>query len=180
MRTGLKCKSRDLSSSFQLCCSLALLQKSQSPSELLSSAKLRYWAKRFPRSFLASEVFDGQCWQMMPMIPRAEDLGETIWPCLPALKKDPWEESSQAEQREHSSLFSDFFFFFLDVDHFIEFVTILLLFVFWLFGYEACGVLAPWPGMEPTPPALEGKVLNSRVPPGTSQEVPSSACFDGH
>ena len=48
------------------------------------------------------------------------------------------------------------------------------------FGYGACGVLAPWPGMEPTPPALEGKVLNSRVLPGTSQEVPSSACFDGH
>ena len=33
---------------------------------------------------------------------------------------------------------------------FIEFVTILLL---------ACGTLAPQPGIEPVPPALEGKVL---------------------
>jgi len=181
MKTELKCKSRNLSSSFQLCCSLALLQKSRNPSELLSSVKLRYWVKRFPRSFPASEVFDGQCWQMKPMIPRAEDPGETIWPCLPALKQDPWEESNQAEQREHSSFFSVFFFFFwmwTILKVFIEFVSILLLFIFWFFGYEACGVLAPWPGMEPTPPALEGKVLNSRVPPGTSQEVPSSACFE--
>ena len=140
MKTELKCKSRNLSSSFQLCCSLALLQKSRNPSELLSSVKLRYWVKRFPRSFPASEVFDGQCWQMKPMIPRAEDPGETIWPCLPALKQDPWEESNQAEQREHSSFFSVFFFFFLDVDHFKSLywvcfhIASVYILVFWLWG----------------------------------------------
>jgi len=42
---------------------------------------------------------------------------------------------------------------------FIEFVTILLLFyVFGFFGHKACGILAYWPGINPTPPALEGKV----------------------
>ena len=27
----------------------------------------------------------------------------------------------------------------------------------WFFGREACGILAPRPGIEPAPPALEGK-----------------------
>ena len=66
---------------------------------------------------------------------------------------------------------------------FTEFVTILLLFyvlVFWPRGMwnfsEACGILArrgilaPQPGIEPTPPALEGEVLTTG-PPG---KVPSS------
>ena len=30
--------------------------------------------------------------------------------------------------------------------------------MFWCFGCEACGILAPRPGIEPTPPALEGEV----------------------
>ena len=47
----------------------------------------------------------------------------------------------------------------------IEFVTILLLFyVFWFFGHEACGILAPQPGIKPTPPALEGEVLTTGLP----------------
>ena len=29
----------------------------------------------------------------------------------------------------------------------------------WLFAQEACGILAPPPGMELAPPALEGEVL---------------------
>ena len=33
------------------------------------------------------------------------------------------------------------------------------------FGHEACGILAPWRGTKPTPPALEGKVLTTG-PPG--------------
>ena len=31
--------------------------------------------------------------------------------------------------------------------------------MFWFFGHGACGILGPWPGIKPTPPALEGKVL---------------------
>ena len=49
---------------------------------------------------------------------------------------------------------------------FFEFVTILPLFyvlVFW--GHEACEILAPQPGIEPVPPALEGEFLITG-PPG--------------
>ena len=55
---------------------------------------------------------------------------------------------------------------------FLRFVFMGTIFkVFWLchntvsvlcldfFGLEACEILAPWPGIEPIPPALEGKVL---------------------
>ena len=44
---------------------------------------------------------------------------------------------------------------------FIEFVTILLLFYALVFGHESRGILALWPGMEPQPPALGGKVLTT-------------------
>ena len=50
---------------------------------------------------------------------------------------------------------------------FIEFVTILLLFYVLAFGCEACGVLVSQAGIEPTLPALEGKVLTTG-PPGKS------------
>ena len=40
-------------------------------------------------------------------------------------------------------------------------------FMFWFFGHKACGILAPWPGIKPTPPALEGEVLTTG-PPGKS------------
>ena len=39
--------------------------------------------------------------------------------------------------------------------------------MFWFFGREACGILAPRPGIEPAPPALQGKVFNNG-PPGKS------------
>ena len=43
---------------------------------------------------------------------------------------------------------------------FIKFITILtLLFMFWFFGHEAFWILAPRPGMQPIPAALEGGVL---------------------
>ena len=32
---------------------------------------------------------------------------------------------------------------------------------FGFFVSEACGILAPQPGIKPTPPALEGKVLTT-------------------
>ena len=34
----------------------------------------------------------------------------------------------------------------------------------WFFGREACGILAPQPGIEPAPPALEGEVLTTGPP----------------
>ena len=48
---------------------------------------------------------------------------------------------------------------------FIEFVTVLLMFyVFGFFGHEAGGILAPQPGIKPSPPALEGNILTTRSP----------------
>ena len=34
--------------------------------------------------------------------------------------------------------------------------------MFWFFGCKACGILAPQPGAEPAPLALEGEILTSR------------------
>ena len=48
---------------------------------------------------------------------------------------------------------------------FFEFVAILLLFYvlfIFFFGCKTCGTLVPQPGIEPVPPALEGKVLITR------------------
>ena len=41
--------------------------------------------------------------------------------------------------------------------------------MFWCFGRQACGILAPRPGMEPALPALEGEVLTTGRP-GKSQQ----------
>ena len=45
--------------------------------------------------------------------------------------------------------------------------------MFWFFDCESCGVSAPWPGIEPSPLALEGKALATGLP-----ESPSSSGFD--
>ena len=44
---------------------------------------------------------------------------------------------------------------------FIAFVIILLLFYVLVLGHKACGISSPQPGIEPGPPALEGKVLTT-------------------
>ena len=36
--------------------------------------------------------------------------------------------------------------------------------MFQIFGHEACEILAPQPGIKPTPPALEGEVLTTGLP----------------
>ena len=51
---------------------------------------------------------------------------------------------------------------------FTKFVTILFLFSGFLFFHqEAYGILTPWLGIEPAPPALESEVLTIG-PPGKS------------
>ena len=37
-------------------------------------------------------------------------------------------------------------------------------FMFWFFGFQSCGILALWPGIELAPPALEGEVLTTGSP----------------
>ena len=44
--------------------------------------------------------------------------------------------------------------------------------VFWSLGPEACGILVPWPGIRPTPLALEGQVPTTG-PPGKSKNMSS-------
>ena len=48
--------------------------------------------------------------------------------------------------------------------------------MFWFFGYEACGILAPPPEIEPILPELEGRVLTIG-PPGKSQEFSLNRLF---
>ena len=50
---------------------------------------------------------------------------------------------------------------------FIE--SVALLFLFWFFGRETCGIFAARPGIEPTLPALKGQVLTV-ASPGRSEE----------
>ena len=45
----------------------------------------------------------------------------------------------------------------------LNLLTTLFLFYVLVFGHEACGVLAPQPGIEHTPPALEVQVLTTRL-----------------
>ena len=71
--------------------------------------------------------------------------------------------------RSPSHFFKIFFFF--DVDHFLNFDWICYNIAsgsFWFFGYETCGILDPRPGIEPAPPALEGKVLTTGPPEKSS------------
>ena len=65
------------------------------------------------------------------------------------------------------------------MDHFnvfIEFVTLLLLFFGFFFSQKARGILVPQPGIDPTPPELEGEVLTTG-PPGKSLIFPFIAGF---
>lgn len=54
----------------------------------------------------------------------------------------------------------------------LNFFTILLLFYVWLSGQEACGILAPLPGIETIPPALEGEILTIEQPGKLHVPVP--------
>ena len=56
--------------------------------------------------------------------------------------------------------FFQFIYFLLKYNCFTEFSC----FMFWLFGSKECGILAPRPGIEPAPPALEGEVLATGQP----------------
>ena len=66
------------------------------------------------------------------------------------------------------------FNFFFECEPFLKSLLILLQYCFcfmlcFFFGYKACGVLAPWPGIKPTPPALKGDVLTGL--PGKPHDI---------
>ena len=73
-----------------------------------------------------------------------------------------------------SHWYRTFFLSFWCGPFFISFYWICLHFMFWFFGYEACGILAPPPEIEPILPELEGRVLTIG-PPGKSHR----AFFEG-
>ena len=39
------------------------------------------------------------------------------------------------------------------------------------FGHEVCGILAPWPGIKPTPPVLDGEILTTGLPAKSQDSV---------
>ena len=41
---------------------------------------------------------------------------------------------------------------------------LLLFYALVFFSHEACGILAPWPGIKPEPLAQEGEVLTTELP----------------
>ena len=61
---------------------------------------------------------------------------------------------------------------------FIELVTILLLFYsFWFSDHKACGILAPWPVVEPIPPVLEEEILTTGPPVLEGKVLTTSLCY---
>ena len=61
---------------------------------------------------------------------------------------------------------------FLDNIYFI-FYNFFYLFIYLWPRHAACGILVPWPGIKPVPPALEAQSLNH----WTAREVPLSNIF---
>ena len=72
-----------------------------------------------------------------------------------------WATHSQRDSEQICSFFSLFFW----CEPFLKSLLNLLQHCFWFifrfFGREACGILNPWPGIEPVPPALEGGILTT-------------------
>ena len=53
-------------------------------------------------------------------------------------------------------LFFKFFFMWIFLKSLLNLLQYFFCFMFGFFGCEACGILAPRPGIKPAPPALEG------------------------
>ena len=52
---------------------------------------------------------------------------------------------------------------------------VIVLFYALVFGHKALGILAPQPGIESVPPALEGEVLTIGIPAKSPQRDPFKA-----
>ena len=80
-----------------------------------------------------------------------------------------------------NSLFLKFFFFWCGpfLKSLLNLLQYCLCFAFFFFGHKACGILAPWSGIEPTPPTLEGEILTT-VPPGKSYKFSFRSQFPPH
>ena len=88
----------------------------------------------------------------------------TIYECL------FFQPLSLLEDFDRKKVFGDFLKIFLmwtDLKSLLNLLQYCFCIMFWFFGHEACGILAPRPGIEPSPSALEGEVLTTG-PPGKS------------
>ena len=61
---------------------------------------------------------------------------------------------------------------------FLKFAKYCFCFIFWFFEQEACRILAPRPGIKPTPPALKDKILTTG-PSGKSPQCILSSGLSG-
>ena len=85
--------------------------------------------------------------------------------CIIPLQLHCWRLSFEGRGQRDLKIF--FFFFFccgIFSKSFLNLLQYCFCFMFWFFGHEACGILAPLPGIKPTTPALEGEVLTSGLP----------------
>ena len=64
----------------------------------------------------------------------------------------------------HIKLFSLFFLTWFIFQSLLNLLQYCFCFMFWFFGHEARGIMAPRPRTEPTAPALEGEVLTNGQP----------------
>ena len=64
----------------------------------------------------------------------------------------------------HPLFLKEFLIWTIFLKCFIEFIALLLFYALFFFGHKAHGILAPYPGIKPTPPAMEGKMLTTGQP----------------
>ena len=74
-------------------------------------------------------------------------------------------------------LFIKFFWMWTIFKVFIELVTVLLLFYVLVLWTKICGILAPPPGIESSPPILEGKVLTAGLQGKSILMLPPNDAF---
>ena len=86
----------------------------------------------------------------------------------PGIKPGPsslggWSLSHWANRKSLKIFLMWIIFFFLS----LYWIFTILLLLYFIFGHEAYGILAPWPGIKPAPLGLEGKA-STTGPPGKS------------
>ena len=94
---------------------------------------------------------------------------ETVPFVFLALKVIAWSRSNGFFNNISSYLFSLLILLALNPVVSFLFLSLLLFFVFFWPWHMACGILVPWPGIEPASPAVEAQTLNH----WTTSKVPS-------
>ena len=94
--------------------------------------------------------------------------------CLPL---NTWHGWTEAKFHQHLLCFFVLFLY-ISTHHICYNITSVYVSFFFFFVSEACGSLAPWPGIKPGSSELEDEVLTTG-PPGKSQKhLPWKTCLD--